>query len=304
MAVNTSIWKDTNYAVSSANSPYEYSIDLKTGRQITVNGTTQDEVITVFNGKAYVRPGDDYIQININHIAQDYLDTDLIDLRGISSNTSYISANAYRQFYLKNSSGSTVQTFNFLNDWSYEDLNLNGDVTLSEPINGHGCNGMFFLTTKFVNSSQRVVTDVNINAGSGYDTTHCGDFAIYYLSRKGGWCSFLFEGNATQTDTYNKYNISVPYNNQSIEFQKKTYHNEITTTYKLYTGWLSDDEARNLSLNLLGTNKAYLHNLRTDEIVPVLVTDGTATYKTYRNQGKRRVNYEINVEYSQTKHNI
>ena len=56
MAVNTSIWKDTTYAISSASSPYEYSIDLKTGRQITVNGVTQDKELNfcVRNGNRWI----------------------------------------------------------------------------------------------------------------------------------------------------------------------------------------------------------------------------------------------------------
>lgn len=304
MAVNTSIWKDTYYAISSANSPYVYSIELKTGNQITVNGSTTDEVITVFNGKSWVRPGEANINININRIAQDYLSSDLPDLRNISTTTTYIDKLAYRQFYLKSSGGTTVQTYNFLNDWSYENTDLSGNVNLSNPINGHGTTNMLFLSSEFVNSSQNVVTTIAVSPSSGYDNTYCGEYALYYLTRKGGWCSFLFEGNCTKTDSYTRYNISQPYNNTTLEFQKKTYHNEIVTSYKIYTGWLRDSESLNFAENLIGTNKAYLHNLATGEIMPVLSIDSTATYKTWRNQGRKApVNYVVTLECSQTKHN-
>ena len=251
-----------------------------------------------------MRPGEQYLYININKIAQDYLYSDLPDLRNVTANTSTINTGAYRTFYLKNASGTTLETYNFLLDWSYENTPLTGTVTLTEPINGHGTNGMLFMNSTWSNSNQYVTTSIRVSPGSSYDTTHCGDFALYYLSTKGGWCSFLFEGSATQTDKYKRYDISVPFNNTTLEFQKKTYHNEITTTYQLKTGKLKDDEAANLAKNLIGTNKAYLHNLKTGEIMPVLSTDGTAVYKTYKNQGRKIVSYVVNVECSQTKHNV
>ena len=303
MAVTAPIWMNTTYPVSSANSPYEYSIALKTGKQITINNVTTDEVITVFGGKAWVRPGEPYLNINVSKIAQDYLNSDLPDLRNITSSTTYTHNNAFRQFYLVNSAGTTAQTYNFLLDWSYENTAVTTNSVLSCPVNGHGCSGMLFMNTVF-NSEQKVVTTISISPGSGYDGTHCGDYAIYYLNRYGGWDSFLIEGNVVKSDNYTKYNISKPYSVPSLDFQKSTYHNDIVEKYVLYTGFMSDSEAAILSKNLFSTNKAYLHNLVTDEILPIVITDTQATYKTFRNQGKKRVNYAINVEASQTKHNI
>lgn len=296
MAITTSIWKDTEYLVNSSASPFAYHIDLKTG-------STSSDVVTVFNGKAWIRPADEYLHININKIAQDYLESNLPDLRTVTGTTSYNDSLAFRTFYLKNSGGTTLETFNFLNDWSYENTPLTGTTVLTNPINGHGCNGMIYLRTTFSSSSPNVVTSCSLAPGSSYSNTSCGQYAIYYLQRNGGWASFLIEGNVIKKDSYKRYQISSPFNNTTLEFEKKTYHNEINTAYELRTGWLSDSEAANLAENLIGTNKAYLHNLVTGEIMPVLSTDGSAVYKTWRNQGRKLVSYSINVECSQTKHN-
>ena len=299
--VNAPIWKDTSYAVSSASSPYSYTINLKTGNQITVNNVTVDEVVSVFSGKAWVRPGDEYLYINVNKVAQDYLYSDLPDLRNISSSTTYENKYAYRQFYLVNSAGTTVETYNFLLDWSYSNTGVTANTSLSCPINGHGATNMLYLSTVF-NSSQKVVTTIRVSAGSGYDSTHCGQYAIYYLNRFGGWDSFLIEGNSQKIDKYKRYQIGKAYDNTTLDFQKRTYNNEITETYKLTTGWLTDAQSQVLAKHLLSTNQAYLHNLSTGEIMPILATEGTATYKTFKTNGRKRVNYTINVECSQTKH--
>jgi len=303
MAVSAPIWKDTYYQVSSANSPYEYSIEMKTGRQIVVNGTTQDEVATIFNGKAWVRPGDAYLKINVNKVAQDYLYSDLPDLRTISVTTNYTHNYAYRQFYLVSSAGVTAETYNFLLDWSYENTGVTTNRSLSYPINGHGAPNMIFMSTVF-NSSQKVVTTLRLTPGTGYDRTHCGTHALYYLNRYGGWDCFLIEGNVTKSDNYTKYNISKPFDNNTLDFQKATYHNEIAERYQMYTGWLTDAQSAILAKHLLSTNMAYLHDLTTGNIQPVLIVDNKATYKTFRNQGKKMVNYSITVEASQTKHNL
>lgn len=297
----TPIWKDTYYQVSSANSPYEYSIEMKTGRQIVVNGVTQDEVQTVFNGKAWVRPGDTVLNINVNKVAQDYLYSDLPDLRNINVTTTYENKYACRQFYLVSSAGVTAQTYNFLLDWSYENTSINPNTNLSRPINGHGATNMLYLSTVF-NSSQKVVTTIRVSAGSGYDNTHCGNYAIYYLNRYGGWDSFLIEGTGLKVDKYKRYQMGLAYDNTTLDFQKRTYNTEITETYKLNTGWLTDAQSQVLAKHLLSTNQAFLHNLSTGEIMPILSTDGTATYKTFKTNGRKRVNYTINVECSQTKH--
>ena len=298
------IWKDTYYNVPSSASPYTYSVRLKTGRQIIINGTTTDEVVTVFNGKAYVRPGDEFIRINLNHIAQNYLSSDLPDLRDITATTQYTNTEACREFYICDEDGDTAATYNFLLDYSYEDINLSTNQNLSEPINGHGTPGMLFLSTAFSASSLSVVTTLRVNAGSSYDTTHCGEYALYYLNCHGGWDSYLIEANVLKTDNYTPYQMNKSYDNTTLDFAKKTYNNQITTSFQMYTGWLKDEEADRLVRNLLSSTKVYVHDLVNNKIYPALIKDNFGTYKTFKNQGHKRVNYQLNIEASQTKSNI
>ena len=296
--VNAPIWKDTFYNVSYVNSPYEYSIVMKDEQ--VIGSTAVTNYVTVFNGKAWARPGDEYIRININKIAQDYLYSDLPDLRNITSATTYDNKYAVRQFYLV-SNNTTAETFNFLLDWSYENTGITAG-SLSAPINNHFVPGMFLLSTS-INSSLNVTTSIIISRGSSSSTT-CGRYALYYLNRYGGWDCFLIEGEVVKTDTYKRYQIGRAYDNTTLDFQKRTYDNEITDKYKLVTGWLSDSESKILAKHLLSSNQVYLHDLVNGDIMPVNITDNNATYKTYKNTGRKRVNYTVNVECSQIKHII
>lgn len=291
--INAPVWKNTDKLVSWTESPYTYNIVMK--------GSPTN--VTVFTGKAWVRPGDEYMYINVNSIAQNYLTSDLPDLRNVTATTSYTNTEACKQFYFVHNN-VTSDTYNFLLNYSYEDVNMSTNHSLSEPINGHGRPGMFFISSMFSASSLSVVTTLSISGGSSYDETHCGNYALYYLNPHGGWDSFLIEGNVTQTDTYKRYQMNVSVDNTSQDFGKKTYNNETTPSWSLCTGILTDAQAKILTRNLLSTPKAYLHDLVNDIVYPVNIKDNSGVYKTYRNQGRKKVMYQINVEAAQNRINV
>lgn len=135
-----------------------------------------------------------------------------------------------------------------------------------------------------------------------YDKLVCGKgYALYYRNRLGGFDSFLIEGNTMKTDSYDRGSYLDVYNNNNpTDFGKISYHKDIKTTWTLYTGWLNDEEAENLSFNLLPSPQVYLHDLEKDTIKAVNITNSSVDYKTMRNQGYKIVQYQIDIEESQT----
>ena len=142
---------------------------------------------------------------------------------------------------------------------------------------------------------------ITINNSVTYDCSYCGDYAVYYVNKYGGWNSFLFEGICKRSDNLIDHRYSRSVSNQTINFEDNRYMTEIVPTYKLTTGWLTDEEAERLASDLLPTTKLYLHNLITDEIRPAFITDSVAEYKTFRNNNKKFVQYTVSVQESQTR---
>lgn len=136
--------------------------------------------------------------------------------------------------------------------------------------------------------------------GVTYDINYCGDFGVYYVGRRGGWNAFLFEGPCKRTDRLTDYKYNKTINNTTLAFENDKYQVDINPTYELKTGWLSDEEAAIFARDLISTPKLYLHNLNTDEIVPALITNTSAEYKTFKNEGRKFVQYTVNVEESHT----
>ena len=71
--------------------------------------------------------------------------------------------------------------------------------------------------------------------------------------------------------------------------------------YEINTGFLTDEQAANLSKNLIPSKEVYLHFLNDNKIIPVLITDTSVTYQTYQTNNLQMPQYKINVKESQIK---
>lgn len=143
-------------------------------------------------------------------------------------------------------------------------------------------------------------TKILIDGEYSYNGNYCGDMALYYLNANGGWDSFLIEGAVKQKDKYEIGEYDKSFDNTTLDFERTRYQNVIATSYELHTGWLTDAESARLAKHLLGSNQVYAHNLKTDRIFPVVITDTEAEYKTHRSEQKL-VSYTINITESQSK---
>lgn len=282
--IKAPIWQDIYYT-STAYTVLDYAVQIE-GQS------------TIYTGRAYQRPGANGVSINISKICQDYIKDSFgeVDFRDYVGNT-YEHPYSYVEFNLINAqTGTELASYGFVYDWSYEGWDGN-NRTVSNPINGHTMTGMYSFNSNFNDTLSGITTQV----GTVLTGNSCGEIALYYKNRKGGWDSFLIEGTYTKKDEYTKYTYNRSFNNNTLEFENGTYHSQIITSYVLNTGWLNDQQSDNLAFNLLSSNEVYLHNLCTDKVYPVVIKDNTATYKTYKNNSRKLVNYQINVEESQRK---
>lgn len=128
----------------------------------------------------------------------------------------------------------------------------------------------------------------------------CAKYAIYYLNPLGGWDQLLIEGKVVKTIKLENKSYKRNFDNNTNEFENKHYLKNLTTSYKLTTGYLTDAQAK-LMPNLIETTKAYLFELDTNKYIPVLINTTSVDIKTYRNQGRKLFTYTIEVQESQNK---
>ena len=256
----------------------------------------------IFQGRAYKRPNADTNDIKLNKIFENYLSNSINDLlnSGEPEDTGVNASKVFQIMKLDTDGTETlIDEYTILYDWSY-DFRFRGENTdLSRPINGRYVAGMYKMDTT-VDGKSGTVTN-NLTEGPYNVLADCGEYALYYLNAYGGWDALLIDGTVLKKSTIKQYTTDRNINNSRIEFEQTKYINEIQDAYEINTGFLTDEQAANLSKNLIPSREVYLHFLNDNKIIPVLITDSSVTYQTYQTNNLQMPQYKINVKESQIK---
>ena len=184
-------------------------------------------------------------------------------------------------------------------------LNLSGETNTVKIINGLYTLHLKFDTPgifhqKLSYNEGNVIVNAPDNRTVLTSKNTCAKYAIYYLNPLGGWDQLLIEGKVVKTIKLENKTFKRNFDNNTNEFENKHYLKNLTTSYKLTTGYLTDAQAK-LMPNLIETTKAYLCELDTKNYIPVLINNNSVDIKTYRNQGRKLFTYTIDVQESQNK---
>lgn len=172
----------------------------------------------------------------------------------------------------------------------------------SKPVNGHVDSRMTIVNTNYGNNTAATITfsggtTCNIG-GVDYYGGYCGPYAMYYLNQNRGWDCFLFEGNCYKSSEYKRMTSNKKQLRPSTWFGINTYRNQETDSYVLSTGRLNDKEAEIFASQLVPTQKAYLQDLATGDIVEGYIKDADVDYLNHRNNKNARAVYTVTFEKS------
>lgn len=291
-----------------------------------------DNAISLYDGVAHAKPGEATAKVRINDICADYLVNALPTLTDRAFTALPVKRFGVQLRY----PGQTwipLTDVTFYNDWSYDYGATPSD--LSCPINGRVDDRMFILfsgldmaslsasyhKTTGTSSSRSVTLPSNPASGTGafkanaltnvdritiksrtyYLAGSCFKYALYYVNAYGGWDQFLIEGNDIEADAITRYIREVEYDNTLIVNRgKDNYVNEVTKSWTLHSGLLTDDQASRMH-HLLNSPLVYLCQISTGNMIPVIIKTDTCEYKTYKNQGNRMFDYTMQVEIAQNR---
>lgn len=286
----------------------------------------------VYSGQAYKAPDGDNINFRINDIVDNYLDNkiEIVDSPSLHLIENYV---------IKPTLAVSKEYTNYtiINNWAYKEIpgteNFTKGAFISDPIstdidprqyfissiiNGKnilhpviykfddtgyrplvaaGINGYYFM--KRVGNVSKITATI-ANTDIIYNVVNCYDYVLYYKNAFGGWDSLLLKANVKQSDELS-YETYKKYPNSFTDFSRITYMTTITPTWTLYTGILTDEQAEKM-YHLITSNTVYLHNLIKDEITPVNIDNNVFEHKSYKNNGNRMFQYEINCTASQDKY--
>ena len=325
------VWRDFLYSPSGFRNGQDYAYSLRGS-----GGTVLYQGVTVAPDSSHTPD-----PINITRLVESYVNSG--EFNYTSGSWKKLPGELTVNFYKVGQSG-LIKQWLIWNDWSRYKLVYDSISTLNDPINFRACQGMKLplcvyqkgttswsmtetkkngtsSTTSFsYPSSYKFAVYVPSYTGSAkrldfkrggsvqfsYDMTACGQGYFLYRNRFGGWDSFLIEGNVYKKEGYARQNYTSPVNTSyGYSVDRHTDKVNITTSYEVHTGWLTDQEAERLVYHLLSSPKVYFTSFEGDhyelgDMKEVILTGSQAEYKKYRN-GRKLTSYTITFDASDTK---
>lgn len=314
------LWKDWIVTLGSSDS-YEFKV---------YDGSTNSGAL-IYTGNAYKKPGATNVTVKVNDIIKDYLyqimgavAVPIVKFFSVYVGTSRIE---YEQIYLC-LDGETVlsSTAMLIN------VPITGRIQVGTPIpitklaimseeilinyyNGASLTRVSLGTTADVKNFLQT-------CASGYDRAvvfprfstvdhtelgfnltvipKCHRWQLYYQNALGGLDCLVIEGKSVQRDKYGRVVISKAYDNTSTTIRnagKAVVDTEVTRTWELHTGWLTDAEAGRMG-HLLGSPLVYLYDCVSGVYYPVIMKTDEYQQKVTRYDGM--IQYTINVELAET----
>lgn len=270
------IWREEILKINTNTEWIEYHID------------TIDNLV-LYAGKAYKEPNKDYIAIPINEICSNYINQIEWPEYGLTDSKDYI-----KTFIVKTSLGDNY-IYQFKDDWSYgrqrnipgrwlgnksdiiitgkkgdklilpdKEIVFNDYQTYRQDLSNYICGSVISF-----NEFKWTITDLNA--------------VLYYTNKQGIWQFLGCSANVLQTDDINSYTA------KENPFKSFKYANTIERTWEINTSWLKGDLA-----DLFSSLNVYLWF--SGDYIPVQITNSSAEYKNYTNNGKHLVSYKINVK--------
>lgn len=285
----------------------------------------------IFKGRLYWVEGND-INITVNDIARQYLkfnpniidnnNTDLVHqdyqmpqfVTHVKSATSDIIVdvtNFYYDFTYKNN--ITSERTEFITDeveyWQivpYSYLNYNGyDTSIKYRISSAEYTMTIpkFSQNTWVIYPNETWDEFTVN-GNKLKVNKCSKakYVLYWVNRKGGWNWCSVNGKATEKETFTKsnYTNSKPQTTDNSNWENINYNTDIKKQWQFNIGNLTDEQSKIL-MDIYSSPYVYVHSKDDNQIYAANVTDKSAEYKTFKNQGRKSWFYTINLEQSMNK---
>lgn len=275
------IWKDNVIEYTTDKSVVSYSIQVD-GKKI-------------YEGKAYKTPGDTVVRVIPNRIVENYLYAEADFDKIKAGNTEQTESTQLRNIRVKIDYDDYI--YKVFNNWTYNNAyDLKNATNFNFPVSTKADSRQFCPETNLVNgvltTSWKKLKDSTIYTKAPEDCQK--RYVLYYNNLYAGWDALLFSGKYTRSEKLNRSTAKYATVNTNGQHYSKQWNINITESWKLKSYYLNEDECKRME-NVLTSNLVFLHDLDTDIIYPVNMTDTNYTEKNRYDKRRQRY-YEITVE--------
>ncbi|MCM1503392.1 MAG: hypothetical protein NC115_12130 [Bacteroidales bacterium] len=121
----------------------------------------------------------------------------------------------------------------------------------------------------------------------------CPEYALYYLNAFGGWDCLVLNGRTSLQMDITRNSFTREYDNRTrSERGTVNFMNEVSGTFTLRTGWMTEEGAANI-WHLVGSTDVMLRSMSTGEWTPLVLDATSVKMKTYAGEGRKLISYEL-----------
>ena len=124
-------------------------------------------------------------------------------------------------------------------------------------------------------------------------------YALYYHNLIGGYDSVLCNKASTTSIQVKSTTFINDVGFESKDHETNQYRKAITHKYKVILPKMNDEQSAKVK-HIVTSNQMWLHNLETNEIVPVIIDDATTQVKSFVTNGRKFTVYTLNLTESFT----
>lgn len=127
----------------------------------------------------------------------------------------------------------------------------------------------------------------------------CARYLVAYVNAFGGWDTLVLDGNYNRQDALVRHTLDVIADNADLSARgRKDYAIEISPSWTLRTGYLTDDQSLRMR-HLLNSVEVYLCDLAEGSWRPVVLTDPETPVQNFKGNGRRFNEYTFNAQLAQ-----
>ena len=280
-----------------ASTVYSVSDDVilsgNSGDLMTVTQNSSNRLI--WNDPVYAAPGYTTVNVNATQMLRELVEAPRLNLNASSPRS--IDTFSVRI-------GSSLSNLALVDSWNgfttgFASTYLNSEIAFNSYIPATVINGgSIEIRTPLGNTvsysgNSKQYLDVT------YKVTLCGiyrvngkslkvvdsDYQLFFYNASGGWSSLVPRAvaNPGYQFTRSSYQLSPT--------KTRVYQVDTVKTWKLRTAWINEDLS-----DLFSSARVYLHDIKAGKLYEVMITDTKYDFKTFRNNQRKLVSVEINVQ--------
>lgn len=188
--------------------------------------------------------------------------------------------------------GGTIRSLTFTPSWP------NSYSAMDDLLRATGASPVIISLPNYAVYNGKALQTIQIGLTTYTVTDKCPQYCLYYKNPFGGIDHLLIEGNAKRRRSVSRETMAADYNNNYQYRGEWNWQNEITESWELHTGLLTDEESSRMPYLLESPQVFFVDLSDPYTFIPCVISTDSYDVKTFKSNGRQMTDYGFEVRFS------